>query len=141
MRGKPLPPPPPQPLTHSELAGMLVDLGTLFGKHPEKEHKTIPYTYDVVWKEVKMGNPIKVFEVHDKGVLDSALSKLKHAYDIWHADLFLVVTKHKDKEKAKLLLGGTFHGIEGVTTLIQPEEIKEMHEYKKRFDELERKLR
>jgi len=128
-------------LTHSELITMLVELGEMFGKSAEREYLAGPYRYDTVWKRVKVGNPTKVFEVHDKGVLDSALAKLKHAYDIWSADLFLVVTKHEDKERAKFLLAGSFHEIGEVTTLIQPEEIKEMYEYKKRFIELEKKLR
>ena len=126
--------------THRELTDMLIELGKLFGKYPEKEYKSVPYVYDVVWKEVRIGNPTKVFEIQHKGVLDSALAKLKHAYDIWHADLFLVITRHKDKEKAKLLLQGTFHGIESITTIIQPEEIEEMYAFKKKFSELERRL-
>jgi predicted RNA-binding protein len=134
--------PPSQALkTHSELISMLVELGEMFGKCAEREYLSGPYRYDAVWKRVKVGNPTKVFEVHDKGVLDSALAKLKHAYDIWSADLFLVVTRHEDKERAKVLLAGSFHEIGEVTTLIQPEEIKEMYEYKKKFIELEKKLR
>jgi predicted RNA-binding protein len=129
------------PSTHSELITMLVELGEMFGKSAEQEYPAGPYRYDTVWKRVKVGNPTKVFEVHDKGVLDSALAKLKHAYDIWSADLFLVITKHEDKERAKTLLAGSFHEIGEVTTIIQPEEIKEMYEYKKKFVELEKKLR
>jgi predicted RNA-binding protein len=152
MKKKPAPPvsestsvpsiPPSETLkTHSELITMLVELGEMFGKCAEREYLAGPYRYDAVWKRVKVGNPTKVFEVHDKGVLDSALAKLKHAYDIWSADLFLVVTRHEDKERAKILLAGSFHEIGEVTTLIQPEEIKEMYEYKKKFIELEKKLR
>jgi predicted RNA-binding protein len=137
----PLIAPAKAPLTHSELITMLVELAEMFGKSAAREYLAGPYRYDAVWKRVKVGNPTKVFEVHDKGVLDSALAKLKHAYDIWSADLFLVVTKHEDKERAKLLLAGSFHEIEEVTTLIQPEEIKDMFEYKEKFIELEKKLR
>ena len=141
MQKMPLPPKRRiKPFTHSELVNMLVELGEMFGKYPEKEYRGKPYVYDVVWKEVRIGNPTKVFEIQHKGVLDSALAKLKHAYDIWHADLFLVITRHRDKEKAKLLLQGTFHGIESITTIIQPEEIREMYTYKKKFNELERRL-
>ena len=133
--------PAPTTLTHSELIAMIADLAEMFGKSAEREYLVGPYRYDVIWKRVKVGNPTKVFEVHDKGVLDSALAKLKHAYDIWSADLFLVVTKHEEKERAKLLLTGSFHEIEEVTTLVQPEEIKDMYEYKKKFIGLEKKLR
>jgi predicted RNA-binding protein len=128
-------------LTHSELTTMLVELGDMFGKCAEREYSAGPYRYDVVWRRVKVGNPTKVFEIHHKGVLDSALAKLKHAYDIWSADLFLIATQHEDKERAKPLLSGSFHEIGEVTTLIQPEEIKDMYEYKKRFIELEKRLR
>ncbi|MBX5320362.1 MAG: EVE domain-containing protein [Candidatus Bathyarchaeota archaeon] len=143
MKKKPVQPPVFEPtlLTHSELINMIVELGEMFGKSAEREYLAGPYRYDAVWKRVKVGNPTKVFEVHDKGVLDSALAKLKHAYDIWSADLFLVVTRHEDKERAKVLLAGSFHEIGEVTTLMQPEEIKEMYEYKKKFIELEKKLR
>jgi predicted RNA-binding protein len=127
--------------THSELRTMLVELGELFGKCAEAEYGTSPYRYDVVWKRVKAGNPTKVFEIHHKGVLDSALAKLKHAYDLWSASLFLVISKHEDKEKARLLLSGSFHEIGEVTTIMQPEEIQEMYEHKRKFADLERKLR
>lgn len=129
------------PPTHSELIEMLVKLAEMFGKCAEREYRAGPYRYDVVWKRVKIGNPTKVFEIHYKGVLDSALAKLKHAYDIWSADLFLVVVQHEDKDRAKLLLSGSFHEIENVTTIIQPEEIKEMYDYKRKFIELEKKFR
>jgi len=141
--------PPPKPksrlkprsLSHSELKSMLVELGKLLGKHPQSEFASGPYRYDVIWKRVKAGNPTQVFEIQHGGVLDSALAKLKHAHDMWSANLFLVVTKHKDKEKARILLSGSFHEIGDVTILIQPEEIREIYEYKKRFASLEKRLR
>jgi hypothetical protein len=49
--------------------------------------------------------------------------------------------KHEDKERAKLLLSGSFHEIEEDTTLIQPKQIKDVYEYKKKFIELEKALR
>ena len=128
-------------ITHSELIDMLVKLGEFYGKHSEREFLSGPYRYDVVWKRTSVGNPNKVFEVHHKGVLDSALAKLKHAFDIWNSDLFLVIINPEDKERARTLLTGSFHEIGEVTTIMQPEEIKELHNYKKRFREIEKKLR
>lgn len=142
-----IPPPKPKPTTkpriptHSELIAKLVELGEILGKYPESEFISGPYRYDVIWRKVKIGSPTQVFEIHHKGVLDSALAKLKHAYDMWSANLFLIVTNHKDKEKAKLLLSGSFHEIGDVTMLVQPEEIREIYEYKKRFALLEKRLR
>ena len=134
----PVPPTPTLP-THSEMITMLIELGEILRKYPEREYMSGPYRYDVVWKKTKAGNPTKVFEVQRKGILDSALAKLKHAYDIWNADLFLVITEPKDKDKARFLLAGSFHEIGDVTALMQPEEIKELYESKKRFRELEKR--
>lgn len=132
---------PTPAITHSEMIKILCELGELFRKYPESEYFSGPYRYDVVWKRTRAGNPTKVFEVHHKGVLDSALAKLKHAYDIWNAGLFIIITEEKDKDKARILLEGSFHEIGHVTTILQPEVIKELHEFKTKFREIERKLR
>jgi len=132
---------PPLKITHSDMMGMLIELSNLYGFHPESEYQGEPYRYDVTWKRSRIGNPTKVFEVHDKGILDSALVKLKHAYDMWNSRLFLVITEHVNKDKARFLLAGSFHEINHITTILQPQEIKELLEHKKKFREIEEKLK
>ena len=57
-------------LDHQAIQDMLVELANQYGRFPEKEFKLDRLQYDVVWKRVSSGNPVKVFEVQVHGNLD-----------------------------------------------------------------------
>lgn len=126
--------------SHSALIDMLVEVADYFDMYPESEYSYEVHRYDVIWKRVKSGNPIKVFEVQVGGSLDSALTKLKHARDLWNSDVFLVVTSAKDAEKAEYLLSGSFHEIADKTAILKGREVYEMLVYKQRFGDIEKRM-
>lgn len=115
---------PPPGWSHEELKGMLVDIGRWLGKHAEAEYQR----YDVVWKEAPNAPRIShVFEVQVRGRVESALAKLKHAYDTQRSRPFLVVVEARDARRVREMLApyltGSFHEIGGVTTVLSPEEV------------------
>ncbi|MFW9889689.1 MAG: hypothetical protein ACFFER_15985 [Candidatus Thorarchaeota archaeon] len=140
-REKKLSRPKPKTFDHSSLQEMLTSLSSHFGMHAQSELVHEIHRYDVIWRRITTGNPVKVFEVQVSGNLESALTKLKHARDLWNADVFLVVTSSKDAEKARHLLGGSFHEMASKTTIIMGSEVYEMLTYKDKFSEFEDRLK
>ena len=125
---------PARPETpHDRLKSKIKEIGEVLGKKCHMEFREGPYEYDVVWKEIEALQPSHVFEVQDKGNVDSALSKLQHAQHIWRptGGLFIVVTEEKDRNKVDLLLKphlqGTFHKIAGKILVLMPEVVDQIH--------------
>lgn len=119
-------------VTHKKLEVKIREIGELLGKWGKEEYSAPPYVYDVVWKETAgMPRASHVFEIQDKGNVDSALSKLQHAKSLWNPRLFLIVTGERDRKKVDLLLkpvlGGTFHLIAADTIVLTPEGVEEIH--------------
>ncbi len=118
---------------HDTLKRQIKELGEILGRYAKEEYASPPYLYDVVWKEIEgLPRPSHVFEVQDKGAVDSALAKLQHARDMWRPRLFLVVTGERDRRKVDMLLEpflrGTFHGIRRDTTVLTAETIAQIHQ-------------
>ena len=128
-------------LDHSHLQKMLVSLSQYYEMYAEEELRFEHFIFDVVWRRVPTGNPVKVFEVQVGGSLEGALTKLKHARDSWNADLFLIVISSKDADKADYLLGGSFHEMRNKTVILQGAEIYEMLLYKEKFGVIEKYIR
>ena len=115
-------------VSHHEIQTMLVEIGRMLGKYAEKEYQR----YDVVWKESELSPRLShVFEVQVKGKIESALAKLKHAYDTQRSKPFLVISDERDQRRARQFLqpylSGSFHEIGAVTTVLGVEEIEQMH--------------
>jgi hypothetical protein len=114
--------------SHREIQLMLVEIGQMLGKHAEKEYQR----YDVVWRESDLSPRLShVFEVQVKGKIESALAKLKHAYDTQRSKPFLVISDERDERRAREFLrpylSGSFHEIGAVTTVLGVEQIGRMH--------------
>lgn len=135
----PYPEPEEKEITHKKLEEILVKLGEIEGKHPERKYRHEGFEYDVIWRRIERGNPTHVFEIQLKGNLYEALTRLKHAYDIWNSNPFLVLTE-EDEEKAKRILAGSFHEISKKLTIIKVEELLEFYDFKEHFKELEKRL-
>jgi len=102
------------------------------GKFSTTEFRETIYRYDVVWKEAEhLPRVTHCFEVQHKGNVVEALAKLKHAFDIWHAALFIVITDEKDRLRARELLApyfaGVFHEIAAFATVLTPDDVGQMH--------------
>ncbi len=112
-------------LTHKKAQAMLVEIGLMLGKHAESEFEH----YDVVWRDSQSAPRLShVFEVQISGSVDSALTRLKHAYDAQRSLPFLVIAGERDKRFAGKRLTGSFHEIWEVITVIGAGELQRLYE-------------
>jgi hypothetical protein len=114
--------------SHEGVQRMLVDIGRLLGKHAEAEIQR----YDVVWRDSPHSPRFShVFEVHVHGRLDSALAKLKLAYEAQRSLPVLVVggepSPSRVREALAPYLAGPFHEIAGCARLLTLEEVVRLH--------------
>jgi predicted RNA-binding protein len=130
---------PVSKLTHKELQEMFKEIGSLQRFITETEYSMENEKLDIVWRKVEKSVPTYVFEVQIGGDIYHALGKLKHAWDIWNSNLFLIIEKEKIQEAHKLL-GGTFHEIRDKIQVIDIEGAKELYQSKNRVKELEKKF-
>jgi hypothetical protein len=115
----------PRKISHKEAQQMLIELGEMLGRHAEAEYDY----YDVVWRDSASSPRLShVFEVQISGSVDSALTRLKHAYDAQRSRPFLVIADERDSRFAGKRLSGSFHEILEVITLIGVGELKQLHE-------------
>jgi len=125
--------------SHDVLVDRLFAIGELIGYKPQKNWSFENYRYDVVWFRPTGRVPRCVFEVQIGGNISEALSRLKHAYDLWNSLIFLVSTPSQF-EKAKVLLAGTFHEIAEEASIVSAADIEEFYGFKGRYEWLERKF-
>ena len=124
-------------LTHKEAQAMLVEIGLTLGKHAEAEFEH----YDVVWRDAASSPRLShVFEVQISGSVDSALTRLKHAYDAQRSRPFLVVADERDRRFAGKRLTGSFHEIWDIITVIGVGELHRLYEALKTHQDLLRKF-
>ncbi|HKQ79817.1 MAG TPA: winged helix-turn-helix domain-containing protein [Blastocatellia bacterium] len=120
-------------LTHKEAQAMLVEIGLMLGKHAEAEFEH----YDVVWRDSASSPRLShVFEVQISGSVDSALTRLKHAYDAQRSRPFLVIAGERDKRFAGKRLTGSFHEIWDIITVIGVGELQRLFEALKTHEDL-----
>ena len=117
---------------HNEVQQQLEDIGRILGKYARQEFRQDIYRYDVIWKDAeRIPRATHAFEVQHRGNLVEALGKLKHAYDIWHSYLFVVITSERDRRRAEQLLqpyfSGMFHEIGDRVNVLTTEDVSEMH--------------
>lgn len=124
---------------HDKIKDMLVDIGTLQGWIPAGEYRLENFRLDVVWRRVKRGSPHVAFEVQIGGNLIEALSKLKHAFDMWNS-IPILVTDDEQLEKAVNLCEGSFHEIRDRLRIMDWRKIYELHETKRKVNALELEL-
>jgi len=129
--------PPP---SHNELRDMIRDIGIMKNLVSITEHPINDLRLDVAWRTEVQKVPAQVWEVHIAGNFYEALAKLKHAWDLWRAEPFLVTTE-KFETEAQNLLGGTFHEIKGHIRIVHWEEIVRHYRLLREVTEIEKKLR
>ncbi|MBI1764286.1 MAG: winged helix-turn-helix domain-containing protein [Acidobacteria bacterium] len=102
-------------LSHREAQDLLVEIGSLLGWHAEAEFEY----YDVVWRASAHAPRLShVFEVQIAGSVDSALTRLKQAYEAQRSQLFLVIGAERDVTFARKRLAASFHEILHAVTVI-----------------------
>lgn len=128
---------PPSP--HDETIAKLLEIGRLQKFLTEKEYDMEGYRLDAVWRRVEKAVPTYVFEVHIGGDLPRSLAKLKHAFDIWNSNIFLVANK-ENRKNADRLLSGLFHEIRGRLKFIELEKVDELLKQKRGVRDLEAEI-
>jgi hypothetical protein len=124
---------------HDEIKAKLLEIGRLQRLIVDSEYDMDGGRLDVVWRRIERAVPAYVFEVQIGGDLYHALGKLKHAFDLWNSNIFLVVAE-EDVHKARGLLSGTFHEIQGKVKLVEVRKIDELFRRKKAYRDFEAEL-
>lgn len=124
---------------HDEIKAKLVEIGRVQKLIAESEYDMDGAKLDVVWRRIDRAVPAYAFEVQIGGDLYHAAGKLKHAFDLWNSNIFLIVSD-EDIPKAKELLAGTFHEIQGKVKLIELGKIDELFKRKKAYRDFEAEL-
>jgi hypothetical protein len=120
-------------VSHKEAQAMLVEIGEMLGRHAEAEFEY----YDVVWRDSASSPRLShVFEVQVAGSVDSALTRLKHAYDSQRSRPFLVIADERAGRFAGRRLTGSFHEIYEAITVIGIGELQRLYESLKAQEEL-----
>lgn len=114
---------------HNLLKDLLMKLGDIKGFIVEEEFRTDSQRLDVIWKRIQQGVPTFVFEVQIGGNVTEALGKLKHAFDLWNSNLYIII-ENKDLSKVQTLLSGTFHEIKDKLTVILTSDMIEFYKIK-----------
>ncbi|MFL6214731.1 MAG: hypothetical protein ACJ74J_12675 [Blastocatellia bacterium] len=127
----------PRAVSHQEAQAMLVEIGAMLGRHAEAEFDY----YDVVWRDSSASPRLShVFEVQIAGSVDSALTRLKHAYDLQRSRPFLVIADERSANFAGKRLTGSFHEIWDVITVIGVGDLQRLYEALKSQQALLEKL-
>jgi len=124
---------------HGEIVLRLLEIGRLQNFIAEREYDMEGNRLDVVWRRVTRSVPTYVFEVHIGGDIYHALAKLKHAFDIWNSNIFLVSTPEV-REPSDKLLSGMFHEIQGRLKFIEVGKVMELSTKKRDVYDLEQEL-
>lgn len=125
--------------SHDELKHRLVEIGKLQGYLADEEYVFDIGKLDVVWRRVELSVPTYAFEIQVGGDMYHALAKLKHAFDIWNSQIFLVAPQ-ADHGKVESLLSGTFHEINSRIKFIELEKVEELYRRKKAYLDFEKEL-
>ena len=126
-------------LGHSRIQELIFEIGKLNRLISEKEYPMDNERLDVVWRRVERSSPTYVFEIQIGGDLYHALGKLKHAFDLWNSNVFLV-GREQDFEKAEKLLSGTFHEIQDKIKKLSIQKVSELYEKKRSWTDIEKEV-
>lgn len=121
---------------HDDVKAYLLEVGRIQGYIAEEEYPLDSTRLDVVWRRVERSVPTFAFEIQIGGDIYHAMAKLKHAFDLWNSNIFLVATMgHKGRYEE--LISGTFHEVAERMRFIEVALVKELFEKKKGYKEME----
>lgn len=112
---------------HDQIRDKLTEIGQMQLFISEKEYSIDGERLDVTWRKVPRGVPTKVFEVQIGGNPHQALAKLKHAFDLWNSEPYIIVD-NESSIKVEELLSGTFHEIKQHIHVIHTDKVEEFYE-------------
>lgn len=116
-------------MPHRAAQTMLLEIGAALGFDVKAEENY----FDVVWRATAHNPRLShVFEVQRRGNIDSALAKLKKAYDAQRSKTFLVVATEGDIKRARLKLNaassGAFAELEKAVEIISFEQLVRLYQ-------------
>jgi predicted RNA-binding protein len=126
-------------LSHDKVKDMIFEIGKIHHYITDKEYAINSDRLDVVWRKVEKSVPTYAFEVQIGGDIYHALGKLKHAYDIWNSNIYIVIDE-KHRNKIEELLAGTFHEITNIIKIINLSQINELYDLQINDVKLRKKL-
>ena len=126
-------------LDHTQLKSYLSEIGRIQGYIADEEYSLNGAYLDVVWRRVERSVPTYAFEVQVGGDIYHAMSKLKHAFDLWNSHIFLVAAIG-DKAKYEELLSGTFHEVSRQMRFLDARMVRELLKKKEAYRELEQSI-
>jgi predicted RNA-binding protein len=126
-------------LDHDTVKNMIFEIGRIHRYIIEKEYEMDGERLDVVWRRLEKSVPTYVFEIQVGGDVYHALAKLKHAYDLWNSNIFLIVDE-RYRMKVDELLSGTFHEIRNVINVASPNRIERIHSLQLEDEKLRREI-
>jgi predicted RNA-binding protein len=112
---------------HNQIRDKLVEIGQMERFISEKEYPIDGERLDATWRRVARGVPTKVFEVQIGGSPHQALSKLKHAFDLWNSEPFIIVDQ-ENLRKVEELLSGTFHELHPYIRIILADKVQDLYD-------------
>lgn len=124
---------------HEAVKEKLLEIGRIQKFVVQDEYVVDGKRLDVVWRRIDKGVPTYVFEVQVGGDIYHALGKLKHAFDLWNSNIFLI-SSDKDLPEARTLLSGTYHEIRDKVKLIEIQDIDKLLQLKKQYRDFENQL-
>lgn len=118
----------PIEISHADAQRMLIEVGQALGFYGVTEYEY----FDVVWKTNRNSPRLShVFEVQRRGNLDSALAKLKKAYDAQRSKTYLVVASERDTRRARRAIdanmSGAFHELASSVEILSFEQLAGIH--------------
>lgn len=112
------------PVSHGKIQNLLIEIGESLGFYAQSEFEY----FDVIWRESANSQRIShIFEVQNKGNIDSAFAKLKRAYQSQRTKPFLVVASERDNNRARQSLNREFQDIESAVVILTFVQIEKIH--------------
>jgi hypothetical protein len=120
-------------ISHRSIVDMIKEIGEILGFRVKTEENTPDQVHrlDITWRDHPAHSPLKVWEVQTSGNVVLALARLRHAFDIWHPELYLVVADARTRERAENIvrpqIKGAFAEIEKFLTILGADEIVDLY--------------
>ncbi|MDJ0269491.1 MAG: hypothetical protein NXY59_02890 [Aigarchaeota archaeon] len=124
---------------HDLIKKIVYQIGEIQNRFPATEYTIENKRIDVIWRRTPKSMPSVAFEVQIGGNIFEALSKLKHAFDLWNS-IPVLVTTNDQIEEAKRWIEGSFHELKHVFRILSWQDVTEFYEVKQKAKDFEKRL-
>lgn len=124
---------------HDKVKELIYQIGVIQNRNPDMEYPIDGKRLDVVWRRTSKSVPSVAFKVQFGGNIFEALTKLKHAFDIWNS-IPVLITTESQIDGAKQWLEGSFHELKDIFIIIEWTEITKYYTLEQKIKNLEIEL-